>query len=322
MSQNMPLASLRRIVAAVFCAAASSAALLVQLDAVGDGVRVRLVPAGGAIVEPPYSAFAPNATSVRRVGPSAPPVSLSNGNVHVDVDSTGHISATRGSDGAELLSSTALTWGAAANGSRPGSVSALLSIAPHSNELAWGFGQHSTGRVALPAFFRRFEDSQNYTLSHGSDSSIPWYASSAGFGFLWNSPGYGYVDFGPSGTTWFANATQNVDFWVVTTPPAETGTSTGAMLKALLARYVDVVGHAPPMPAYATGFIQSKNRYRNQASHSFGGVGAHLCVDWRRRALAESTPRCCARLRRSRPPHLHHRCRQLLPNARVRGLFV
>ena len=34
---------------------------------------------------------------------------------------------------------------------------------------------------------------------------------------------------------------------------------------SLLEQYADAVGHAPPMPAFAAGFIASKDRYRNQS---------------------------------------------------------
>ena len=85
--------------------------------------------------------------------------------------------------------------------------------------------------------------------------------SSIGYGFLWNLPSYGNLSISPENTTWFSEASQNVDFWITTTPAA-TSTSPYA---TLLRQFVDVVGHAPPMPFYSTGFIQSKNRYRTQA---------------------------------------------------------
>ena len=247
------------------CRATASASFLVQLDSVGAGVRVRIAPPGCTIVDPPFSAFAPNATSNFTVGPAPPPLVLSNGNVRVYVSAAGQVEITRVSDATSLLNSSAILWGKATNGSRPQSFSAQLSFYPNFEERVWGFGQHTTGSVALSSFFRLFEDSQNYSVSHGSDSSIPWFSSSIGYGFLFNSPGYGFVNFSAAGTTWFANATKNIDFWVVTTP-SEAAASTGSILKHLLARYVDVAGHAPPMPTYSTGFIQSKNRYRNQVN--------------------------------------------------------
>lgn len=64
-------------------------------------------------------------------------------------------------------------------------------------------------------------------------------------------------------TQWRSNATQQLDFWVTTTPANMTaGTSPYA---PLMHRYVDVTGHPPPMPHFASGFWQSKNRYRNQS---------------------------------------------------------
>lgn len=73
---------------------------------------------------------------------------------------------------------------------------------------------------------------------------------------------------------WFCTATLGVDFWVTTTPAANTAVgvanATGAtdaavsIFAPLLNNYVDVVGHATPMPFWTTGFIQCKDRYRNQ----------------------------------------------------------
>ena len=41
-----------------------------------------------------------------------------------------------------------------------------------------------------------FAESQLYDHSQGSDASIPWYASDAGYGFVWNLPSYGTVGLG------------------------------------------------------------------------------------------------------------------------------
>ena len=93
--------------------------------------------------------------------------------------------------------------------------------------------------------------------------------SSIGYGFLWNLPSYGNLSITPENITWFSAASQNVDFWVTTTPAIPstspyTTTSTSPYAK-MLRHFVDAVGHAPQMPFYSTGFIQSKNRYRTQA---------------------------------------------------------
>ena len=86
--------------------------------------------------------------------------------------------------------------------------------------------------------------------------------SSVGYGFLWNLPSYGNLSISPENITWFSAASQNIDFWVTTTPAT---ISTASPFAALLHQFVDAVGHAPTMPFYSTGFIQSKNRYRTQA---------------------------------------------------------
>ena len=107
------------------------------------------------------------------------------------------------------------------------------------------------------------------------------YMSSIGYGFLWNLPSYGNLSITPENITWFSAASQNVDFWLTTTPstpststtiPATTSSSTYTTTTSstspyatLLGQFVDAVGHAPQMPFYSTGFIQSKNRYRTQA---------------------------------------------------------
>jgi alpha-D-xyloside xylohydrolase len=109
-------------------------------------------------------------------------------------------------------------------------------------------------------FFKDFAQSTVYKSSKGADSMIPWFMSSLGYGFLWNLPSYGNVSITPAKTTWCSSASLNVDFWITTTPA---GTSTSSY-PSLLHQFVSAVGHAPAMPGYATGFIQSKNRYRSQ----------------------------------------------------------
>jgi alpha-glucosidase (family GH31 glycosyl hydrolase) len=46
----------------------------------------------------------------------------------------------------------------------------------------------------------------------------------------------------------------------------------------ILNKMVDAVGHAPTMPYYATGFIQCKDRYRNQSQIlDVAQVGNYCC---------------------------------------------
>lgn len=274
------------------------AACSVQLDAFADdSIRVRIAPPGVGIVEPPYSGLLPQPPAPardRRLVQTEQ--SLRNGNLVIAYDpTTCYITATRLSDGVTLLQQTGLAFGnPTANGTRPGSVSARLSLrGTQPGEAVYGLGQHRTGHVnllaATGAFYSLFQDTENYSVSRGGQASIPFYTSSSGYGFLWNSPSYGSVNISGDAITWFSNATRNVDFWVTTTPAdqaAAAGTDRGQAQAAaeadplplpadpalsspyasLLRRYMDAVGHAAAdgLPYYATGFIQCKDRYRNQ----------------------------------------------------------
>jgi len=235
-----------------------------------DSVRVQVAAPGNAVADPPLMALrddGPPPLATRAAWSGAAAQSLTNGNLRVELDpATGLLTATRVSDGAVLLKQTALTF-AAPNvpGARNGSVSATVSFAGTAGEKVYGLGEHRTGTVQQMPYHKRFADSQDYGQSHGSDVSIPWYASSLGYGFVWNSPAYGYVDLSETAITWMANATLGVDMWITTTSTDFDPASGVSPYAQLLANYVDAVGHASTMPFYSTGFIQCKDRYRNQS---------------------------------------------------------
>ena len=241
---------------------ANSAYGTVQLDAWGaDAIRVRIAPPGAPIVNPPIMALLPEPRLNGRcqdVSSGANPASpfLTQGNLNISISSgTGYITATRVSDGVVLLQQTIGAWGTPAPGSRPLAVSATVGFTGlRADERIYGLGEHADGLVARTNF------SMVWHTENNGDVFIPFYASSTGYAFLWNLPGYGSFDASQGGVSWHANAAQNVDFWV-SAPPA---TTTNA-LADLLGGYADAVGHAPVMPEYATGFWQSKNRYRNQS---------------------------------------------------------
>ncbi|HVM62647.1 MAG TPA: TIM-barrel domain-containing protein [Verrucomicrobiae bacterium] len=92
-------------------------------------------------------------------------------------------------------------------------------------------------------------------LSHrNSRVSIPLLVSSRGYGLLWHNPGIGRVELGRTQTRWVAEATRLIDYVVMT----------GDGYAGILERYADLTGHAPPLPAWAAGFWQSKLRYKTQ----------------------------------------------------------
>jgi alpha-D-xyloside xylohydrolase len=254
-------------------AAAAAAPFAFQLSPwARDSVRVQVAAPGNAVEDPPLMALRddgppPAAPGGGAATYSADLLSLTNGNLRVDLDAaSGLLTATRVSDGAVLLRQTALQF-AAPNVpvTRNNSVSATVTFAGTAGEKVYGLGEHRTGLVQQMPFSKRFADSQDYSISHGGDVSIPWYASSLGYGFVWNSPAYGTVDLSETALTWFANATLGVDMWITTTS-ADFDPSAGTSPYAqLLSNYVDAVGHASTMPFYSTGFVQCKDRYRNQS---------------------------------------------------------
>jgi alpha-D-xyloside xylohydrolase len=179
---------------------------IVQLDAWGDdSIRIRIAPPGSQIVDPPLMALdSPTPPTLTTRVEGAGTQNVANGNLAVSVDpSTGLITATRMSDGAVLLRQTSVSFGAAAPGSRAGSVSATVSFAGTPGEKVYGLGEHRTGTVNQMPYFQLFQNSQYYPDSHGGDVSIPYYGSSIGYGFLWNLPSYGWVNLTETEIAWF-----------------------------------------------------------------------------------------------------------------------
>jgi alpha-D-xyloside xylohydrolase len=262
------LAALALSAAAVVQASFASAAPT-QIDAwASNSLRIRLAAPGNlATVEPPISGLLPSPPT------SGTPFSTetsqdfpllrttTNGNLQATQDpATGLLTLTRVSDGAVLLRQTGLVFGPAPNGTKVGSASALLSFAGvGADEAIYGFGEQQDGQVAkqLP-FFRSVEASEYYPYNHGSQALIGWLLSSKGYAILWNSPAYGYFNVSTDSVDFFANATGCVDFWVTTTPGGFDPSQGVSPLAPLLSQHADAVGHAPAMPYFATGYIQSK----------------------------------------------------------------
>jgi len=97
--------------------------------------------------------------------------------------------------------------------------------------------------------------------------SIPFVYSTAGYGFLFNMPGYGDVavgGHGVGGAEWSAHAALYLDFWVSALPSGVAAAGAGAG-DAIYAQYADATGHAPPIREDALAFWQSRNRYKSSA---------------------------------------------------------
>jgi alpha-D-xyloside xylohydrolase len=121
------------------------------------------------------------------------------------------------------------------------------SFLPNAEEQFYGMGQHQHGRLDNKGCIIELEQ-------RNTEVSIPFLVSNRGYGFLWNNPAIGRAELGFNGTRWVAEATRQLDYYVVVGDnPAE-----------LLERYAEVTGHAPMLPEWAAGFWQCKLRYKTQ----------------------------------------------------------
>jgi alpha-D-xyloside xylohydrolase len=117
----------------------------------------------------------------------------------------------------------------------------------YDDEHVYGLGQHQHGRLDQKGCVIEL-------VQRNTEVSIPFLLSSRGYGFLWNNPAIGRVELGYNATRWVAEAAPQIDYWIATgNTPAE-----------ILSNYVDVTGHAPMLPHWASGFWQSKLRYGSQ----------------------------------------------------------
>lgn len=92
-------------------------------------------------------------------------------------------------------------------------------------------------------------------LAHrNSQASVPFVMSSRGYGFLWHNPAIGFASFGKNRTTWHAESTKQMDYWI----------TCGDTPKEISAHYALATGSVPMMPEYGLGFWQCKLRYWNQ----------------------------------------------------------
>ncbi|MSC84743.1 family 31 glucosidase [Eubacterium sp. am_0171] len=114
-------------------------------------------------------------------------------------------------------------------------------------EKIYGMGQYQQSCLNLKG--------TDLELAHrNSQASVPFLISSLGYGFLWNNPAVGRVVFGRNKTTWEAESSKKIDYWI-------TAGDTPAEIEE---NYASVTGTVPQMPEYGLGFWQSKLRYRTQ----------------------------------------------------------
>jgi alpha-D-xyloside xylohydrolase len=225
-----------------------------------DSVRVRAaqyrLPADsvGALGDAPP----PDGNGKTQIDMERSRASLVNGRLRVDIDFDPDASypdpliTFRGPDGRELLAeSREHFWMPGARvfaGNRSGAYEIHQQFAAYDGERLYGLGQRTHGRLNLKGLALDL-------VQRNGEVNIPFVLSDRGYGLLWNVPAVGRVEFAENATRWQAGQAREIDYWLTAAPtPA-----------GILARYADVTGHAPELPAWASGFWQSKLRYRTQA---------------------------------------------------------
>jgi alpha-D-xyloside xylohydrolase len=122
-----------------------------------------------------------------------------------------------------------------------------LHLAPRDGERFYGMGLNATGRVNLKG---SVIDLYQRHVKH----VVPFVVSSEGYGFLWNNPSLGRVEFGNNRTRWVSYGCRQLDYYV----------TAGDSYAEIMEHYADVTGHAPEFPYWASGFWQCKLRYKTQ----------------------------------------------------------
>jgi alpha-D-xyloside xylohydrolase len=114
-------------------------------------------------------------------------------------------------------------------------------------ERFYGMGENATGRVNL-------KGSVIDLYQRHVKAVVPFVVSSEGYGFLWNNPSLGRVEFGNNRTRWVSYGCRQMDYYI----------TAGDSYAEIMEHYADATGHAPAFPYWASGFWQCKLRYKTQ----------------------------------------------------------
>lgn len=222
-----------------------------------DGLRVVITPSGGKKTSD-WALDIPLGTEgvfTRETDG----VTLRNGKISVTLrdtyTQTGHMSFYRHDSGEQRLLFEEYDYVVWAN--NPGThtfkptgcglFEAELHLAAYDGEHFWGMGENAVGRVDL-------KGSVIDLYQRHVKAVVPLAVSSRGYGFFWNNPSLGRVEFGQDRTRWVSYGCSRMDFLVIA----------GSSYASILERYADATGHAPAFPYWASGFWQCKLRYACQ----------------------------------------------------------
>jgi alpha-D-xyloside xylohydrolase len=175
---------------------------------------------------------------------------ITNGAITAEISESGRLRFLRTADGRELLAEVVPHFSAPpARRYVPAGGLHQIEIAfeAREGERCYGLGQHQHGRLNQKGAVIDL-------VQRNTEVSIPFLLSDLGYGFLWHHPGIGRVELGTTATRWVSQAARQWDYWI--TAAAEPA--------HLLRAYGDAVGRAPMLPEWASGFWQSRCRYRTQ----------------------------------------------------------
>jgi alpha-D-xyloside xylohydrolase len=217
---------------------------------VRDSLRVRATP-NPTISEGLVSALMPPIPSESRITIGDDEATITNGAITARIAANGLITFLDAA-GNELLaeprSYTSSRIPARYFKARQSDLSTLEArFRAYDGERLYGLGQHQHGKLDQKGCVVDL-------IQRNTEVSVPFLVSSRGYGLLWNNPAVGRVELGHNETRWVAEATPQLDYWI----------TAGASPAAIMEHYADATGHPPAFPAWASGFWQSKLRYRTQ----------------------------------------------------------
>lgn len=217
-----------------------------------DSLRVRATK-NATLIENGVNALLPPAQMDAHITITDDSASISNGAITAHVSAQGVVRFVHSESGDELLAevqprrSTRIP--ARSFKARHSDLYHLeMRFRAYDDERFYGLGQHQHGLLDQ-------KGSIIDLIQRNTEVTIPFLFSSRGYGLLWHNPAIGRVELGTNETRWVADATAQLDYWI----------TTGATPTAIMEHYADATGHAPKFPAWASGFWQSKLRYRTQA---------------------------------------------------------
>jgi alpha-D-xyloside xylohydrolase len=120
-------------------------------------------------------------------------------------------------------------------------------FSPDSTEAFYGLGQHQSGMF-------NYRGSTVELGQNNTDIAIPLLVSSKGYALLWNTASFTYVDNRfPLELNLDSMNEDAVDYFVIYGPEMDD----------VIHQYRAMTGHAPMLPRWSYGFIQSKDRYQS-----------------------------------------------------------